>query len=414
MPSLANAPWLVAPATQSVLGVLEAGGYDSRAVGGTVRNALMGLPVTDTDIATTAPPEETMRLARLAGLQAHPTGLQHGTVTLVAHGVSIEVTTLRRDVETFGRHATVAFTDNWTEDARRRDFTINALYCDRSGGVHDPLGGYPDIVARRVRFIGDPHDRIGEDYLRILRFFRFQATHGLGPFDEPGLAACAALKAGLRCLSAERIRSELIKLVVAPGAQDAVTAMAAAGIWHVMFDAPPDLARFDRLTRIETALDLSPDPIGRLAALTLTAPVQAAGLADRLRLSSAQAGRLAIAAATIDGRTITPAAGTQRAMELLYRLGPEAFRITVLLSWAMAGSAPDDAAWQALARLGEHGPPPRLPVKGADIVALGVAPGPGVGAILARFEDWWIADGFPQDPVHVHAALGRIVAEHQS
>src|SRR5581483_10750916 len=201
LPSLAGADWLVRPETQAVFRALAARGHAARAVGGAVRNALLGRPVIDIDIATPARPEEVMEAARAAGLAAVPTGIAHGTVTVLAAHVPHEVTTLRRDVETHGRHATVAFTDDWEADARRRDFTINALYCSGEGEVFDPLGAYPDLASRRVRFIGDAHERIREDYLRILRFFRLTAEYGEGPPAPEGLAACVAEREGLGRLS---------------------------------------------------------------------------------------------------------------------------------------------------------------------------------------------------------------------
>jgi poly(A) polymerase len=201
-PSLKDAEWLKRPETKRVFAALSADGVETRAVGGAVRNTLLGLPVTEIDLATTALPEQVMALARKAGLKAIPTGIEHGTVTVVVDGAPFEVTTLRRDVETYGRHATVAFTEDWEEDARRRDFTLNALYAGSDGTVFDPLGGYADLVAGRVRFIGEAEARIKEDYLRILRFFRFNAYYGKGPLDPEGLQASVRLRAGLDQLSA--------------------------------------------------------------------------------------------------------------------------------------------------------------------------------------------------------------------
>ena len=224
--------------TQAVLAALRRAGHEGRIVGGAVRNALMGKPVADIDIATPATPEQVMRAATAAGLHVIPTGLQHGTVTVVANHVPHEVTTLRRDVATDGRHATVAFTQDWAADAARRDFTINALYCDADGTVHDPLGGYPDLVARRVRFIGSADQRIAEDYLRILRFFRFHAEYASGPLDAGGLAACVRGRDGLARLSAERIRAEMLKLILAPGALAALEAWRRTGCWSLSSEAP--------------------------------------------------------------------------------------------------------------------------------------------------------------------------------
>jgi len=221
LPSLKDAAWLEREETQAVFDALQAHGIETRAVGGAVRNTLLGLTVTEVDLATTAVPEEVMALAAKAGLKAVPTGIDHGTVTLVASGVPFEVTTLRRDVETFGRHARIAYTKDWEEDARRRDFTLNALYADRDGRVFDPLGGYADLRAGQVRFIGDAEERIKEDYLRILRFFRFHAYYGKGPLDPAGLAAAVRLRGGLDQLSAERVAAELRRILIAPQAAGA-------------------------------------------------------------------------------------------------------------------------------------------------------------------------------------------------
>lgn len=236
--SLADASWLQRSETRAVLGALTAAGHEARIVGGTVRNALLGEPVTDIDIATTATPDQVIAAARAAHLDAIPTGIAHGTITVVANRVPFEVTTLREDAETFGRHARVAFTADWAADARRRDFTINALYCDADGVVSDPLG-LDDLAARRVRFIGDAHERIREDALRILRFFRFHARYGEGNPDTAGLDACAKERALLTMLSAERIRSELLKLLDAPGAADAVATMSNYGFLSALLGRAP-------------------------------------------------------------------------------------------------------------------------------------------------------------------------------
>jgi poly(A) polymerase len=215
LPSLAGAEWLGDPRLQRVLAVLAKAGGEARIAGGAVRNALLGEPIADIDIATTLSPEAVMKAAEADGLGVHPTGIEHGTVMLVAAGIPFEVTTLRRDVETFGRKARVIFTDDWHADAARRDFTINALYCSAKGEIFDPVNGYPDILQRRIRFVGDPEARIHEDYLRILRYFRFQARYGAKTRDAASLAACVKLSKGLERLSAERIRQELFKLMVA-------------------------------------------------------------------------------------------------------------------------------------------------------------------------------------------------------
>ncbi len=286
LPSLAGADWLVRPQTRAVFDALAAGGFAARAVGGAVRNALLGRPVVDIDIATPARPEQVMAAARAAGLAAVPTGLAHGTVTVIADHVAHEVTTLREDVETHGRHATVAFTDDWAADARRRDFTINALYCSADGEVFDPLGAEADLAARRVRFIGEARQRIREDYLRILRFFRLTAEYGEGPPDPDSLAACVAEREGLARLSAERVRQELLRLLAAPRGPELVRAMQDYGVLAYVLPAAPRPALLARLAAIEAALGLAGDAVLRLAALAVELPDDADRLRDRLRLSN--------------------------------------------------------------------------------------------------------------------------------
>ena len=292
-PRLDDASWLTRPETKAVFAALAARGFAARAVGGVVRNALLGRPVTDVDIATPARPDEVMAAAQAAGLAAVPTGIDHGTVTVIANHVPYEITTLREDVETHGRHATVAFTDDWTADARRRDFTINALYCSADGEVFDPLGAYPDLAQRRVRFIGDARARIGEDYLRILRFFRLTADYGEGPPDAESLAACVAERAGLGQLSAERVRQEMLRLLVALRGPELVRAMLDYGLITLVLPAAPRPTLLDRLAALEAALGLAPDPILRLAALAVEVPEDADRLRDRLRLSNEEHARLA-------------------------------------------------------------------------------------------------------------------------
>lgn len=391
---------------------IEAGGHGARAVGGSVRNALMGLDVRDVDIATTAPPDEVVRLAAAAGLKSVPTGIDHGTVTIVSGGLPFEVTTLRRDVENFGRKARIAFTTDWAEDARRRDFTINALYCSADGTVHDPLGGYGDLVERRIRFIGDARERIREDYLRILRFFRFFAEYGHGEPDGGSLAACVAERGGLTLLSAERIRAELIKLLAAPGVLAALRAMTDAGITALIVAETPDVSLLHRLVDIEAALGRAPDPVLRLAALAVRLPEDAVRLKDRLRLSTSEAATLAaVAAPTEADLAYDPATPERAARVLLYRLGGDTWQQRGLLMWAHSADEPGDAARAFRLALSERWPVPKLPLRGADLMARGIGPGPRLGRVLARFESWWIAADFPSDPSLVEAGLARAIAE---
>ncbi|MGE4247113.1 MAG: CCA tRNA nucleotidyltransferase [Parvibaculaceae bacterium] len=377
-------------------------GGSARVAGGAVRNALMEHPVADIDIATTHRPERVMELAQAAGLSVHPTGLAHGTVTVVADGgetrKAFEVTTLRVDEETDGRHARVAFTDDWQADARRRDFTINALYCDAQGHVSDPVGGYPDIIARRVRFVGDPQARIREDYLRILRFFRLHARYGEGAPDPEGLAACAALKEGIARLSAERVREELLKLLVTPGAASTLAVMRDAAILALVLPGEADLVRFSRMASIEARHQLAPDALLRLAAL---AP-GIAGDAERLRLSNAEQARLR---ALQDGGAPSPAFREPERKVVLYQLGSQTYGDAVRLAWASSEDPGEAGSWLELLALPQAWSPPPFPVTGDDLLARGMQPGPEFGETLKRMEDWWIASGFAAGKTDLLAKL---------
>ncbi len=337
--SLKDADWLTRPATQAVFDALSGEGVETRAVGGAVRNAFLKLPVAEVDLATTATPQEVIALAAKAGLKTVPTGIEHGTVTVIADGTPFEVTTLRRDVETFGRHAEVAFTRDWEADAKRRDFTLNALYADRDGTVFDPLHGYDDLAAGRVRFIGDAAERIREDYLRILRFFRFNAYYGKGPLDAAGLRACVALRNGLMQLSAERIWIELKRILIAPRAADAIEALFDYGLLTEILGGVPRLIDFERLVAIEAANGLAPSSPLRLAVLAIFVHEDAARLAERLRLSNVEQAILALAAHV-------PYGLPQEALAkiALYRLGPDAYRASALIAWARSGDTPRRSA----------------------------------------------------------------------
>ncbi len=406
LPSLADADWLNWPATRAVLDALARAGHEGRIVGGAVRNTLMGRPAADIDIATPARPEEVVAAAEAAGLQAVPTGLAHGTITVVADHKPIEVTTLRRDVATDGRRATVAFTADWALDAWRRDFTINAMYCDGQGHLYDPVGGYQDVLARRVRFIGDADKRISEDYLRILRFFRFHAAYATGAPNREGMAACARGLGGLARLSAERIRSELMRLLVAPGVGSAVAAMTDIGLVARVLGTAPRPGVLARLLAAEAALELPADAVLRLSALALAVDEDLPRLAERLRLSRAeQAGLLVLEARLVAGLGDVDARG---ARALVYRHGREGAQRRLL---ALASVAPDRLpSVEAALRSVAHWPVPKLPVQGGDLLARGVAAGPKVGALLADLEAWWIEQDFPPDTV-VLAELDRRLSQ---
>jgi tRNA nucleotidyltransferase/poly(A) polymerase len=372
---MSNWAWLQEPHLQHLLAALA----DARVAGGAVRNALLGAPVHEVDVATSLSPDEVMRRAAAAGFSVHPTGLEHGTVTVAREGAAFEVTTLRHDVETDGRRAKVAFTDDWEADARRRDFTMNALYCSASGEVFDPVCGMDDVLGRRVRFVGEPAARIAEDYLRILRFFRFFAQYGEGAPDAEGLAACAALKAGLQQLSAERVRQELMKLLVAPRAVAAVEAMASAGVLGAVLPRA-DVAVFTRMAAIDAREGFAPDAVLRLAALAPQMDVKQA-----LRLSNAQAQQLdGLAGAS----GLSPAMADAELRRMRYALG-DSYAHAVRLSWARA----DEASWAQAYALADK-PVPVFALKGADLLALGYKPGPDVGRVLRLLEEAWIASDF--------------------
>ena len=370
------ADWLSAPGVQTICATLGAAGHQALLVGGCVRNALIGAPVHDIDIATDAPPDAVLALMRAAGLAVVPTGITHGTVTVLHHGTPHEVTTFRRDLATDGRHATVAWGDDVTEDAGRRDFTMNALYADAAGQVFDPLGtGLADLRARRVRFIEDPARRIREDYLRILRFFRFHAWYGdpAAGMDPDALAAIADHLGGLSGLSRERVGSEVMRLLAAPDPAPAVAAMRGCGVLMALLPGADDRA-LAVLVHLEQAQGVPADPLRRLASLG------GHDLAETLRLSRADARRLALYRRET-GSGAGPGA-------LGYRLGAGAALDTLLLRAALMGQevAPDD---RAAARAGAAA---RFPLRAADLMP-GLT-GPALGRRLATLEEAWIASGF--------------------
>ncbi len=403
---LDNAPWLRSGPAARVLALLNEDGSEARVVGGAVRNALLGLPVGEIDIATTALPEEVIRRARRAGVKSVPTGVEHGTVTLVVDAQPFEVTTLREDVETFGRKAKVAFGHDWVRDAERRDFTINGLSVDAEGVVHDHVGGLADIAARRVRFIGDPERRIAEDYLRILRFFRIHAAYGEGEPDRAGYLACIAGRAGLAALSAERVRMEVLKLMVAKGAAGATDAMADGGLLQAVFGGVTYGGPFAAMIAIEHALGLEPNAMRRLAALAVAVTEDARRLAARLRLSNNEAKVL-----DSMGHRWWRLAGMDeaRARRLLYRLGVDRYRDRLMLAWARSGADPDAAFWRELAGLPQRWTAPKFPLKAADFIGRGIAEGPALGHVLALAEDAWLAAGFPLDQASLEAIADQTV-----
>ena len=389
---LAAQPWLTAPASRRVLEALMAGGRPVRFVGGCVRDGLLGLDQAgrDLDLATPEPPERVMELLQSAGLKAIPTGLAHGTVTAVTDARRFEITTLRRDVATDGRHASVAFTDDFEADAARRDFTINAMSCDREGRLFDYFGGRADLAAGRVRFVGPAAARIAEDFLRILRFFRFLAHHGRPPPDAEALQACAAAAPKIAQLSGERVQAEMRKLLEAKDPLPALDLMGESG---VLTQVVPGTPARDRLARL-LALAADADWLLRLAALLRGQADAIEQVAWRWRLSGRDAERLLMLAENpLPPLGATPAARRQA----LHRLGAEPYADLVRL--AAAEDAADDAGAalaEALAEAARWQPKP-LPITGHDVMALGVPAGPTVGEVLAKVEDWWIAQDFAPD-----------------
>jgi tRNA nucleotidyltransferase/poly(A) polymerase len=403
---LADAPWLKSGPAGRVLALLNGEGEEARVIGGAVRNALLGMPVADIDIATTALPDEVIRRAESAGIKSVPTGIEHGTVTLVLDKQPFEVTTLREDAETYGRKAKVAFGRDWVRDAERRDFTINGLSVDAEGYVHDHVGGLDDIAARRVRFIGDPNQRISEDYLRILRFFRIHAAYGAGELDRAGYLACIGARAGLATLSAERLRLEMLKLMIAEGAAGAVAAMVDGGLLLPIFGGVAYTGPFKAMISAEQALGLAPDPVRRLGALAVAVTEDAKRLATRLRLTNAETKAL-----DSMGHRWWRLAGMNEATarRRLYRLGEDRYRDRLLLAWARSGGD-TDASWRELATLPERWSAPKFPLKAADFMARGIPQGPRLGQVLALAEDAWLAADFPLDGPALKAIADQTVA----
>ena len=399
----ARAPWLIAADTRAVLEALAAGGKPARLVGGCVRDALAGRKVTDIDIATPETPQRVIELLTAAGLKAVPTGIEHGTVTAVVRGRPFEVTTLRRDVTTDGRHAVVAFTDDWEEDASRRDFTMNALSADPDGLVHDFFDGAADLAAGRVRFVGEPQARIREDVLRILRFFRFHAHYGKGIPDVGGLAACRELAPLLPRLSAERVAIELFKLLKAPDAASTIGLMGEAGILAPTLAELSDIERLRGLQRLDEPA--ARDPLLRLAALLPDRPETARNVAERLRLSNADRERLvAVAGPSTMYWPVRDERGLRRS---LHRLGAQTMRDLGLLALARGEAALGQPALAAA----QVWQPVSLPVKGQDALDLGVPAGKRVGELIGAVERWWEEGDYRADRAACLVQLKSLVGK---
>ena len=405
---LARAAWLNEADTKAVMEALGAKGGTARFVGGCVRNALMGEPVSDIDIATTETPEGAKALLEAKGIKVVPTGIDHGTVTAVTPTRHFEITTLRVDVATDGRRADVAFTGGWLEDAKRRDFTMNALYCDADGTVHDPLGGRDDLKARVVRFIGDPHERIREDYLRILRFFRFHAFYGKGEPDAAGLRASAEERDGLKQLSGERVRDELLKIASADEAGAAYRQMAAAGILAVVLPEASRLDRFEKLVEIESQqLFVPADPILRLGAMLDLDKAGVAALAQRLKLSNKDRDRLA--AMLTDKTKIVCYLSMREVRRALYLMGRQLFKDRVSLGWADDRRGHNAFQWRAMLAMADSWEKPELPLTGEMIKAAGVPEGPEIGRVRREVEEWWVDSDFIDDEFSIIERLKAVV-----
>ena len=405
---LGNAPWLSHGEVARLLAALNRDGEEARVVGGAVRNALLHLAVDEIDVATTAVPEEVVRRVEAAGWKAVPTGIDHGTITVIIDGKPFEVTTLREDVETYGRKAKVVFGRDWRTDAERRDFTVNALSVSADGRIYDYVGGIEDIAARRVRFIGEPASRIAEDYLRILRFFRFHAWYGKDHPDAAGLHACILSRTGLATLSRERVRMELLKLLLASHATPTLAAMAETGILGMVLGGVPLLASFENVVKIEAATGVAADAVRRLGALAVTVKEDGERLTQRLRLSNAEAERLV---ALEHWWRASPDAGDQAAHALLYQVGPQSFSDRVLIAWSRSAAGAADPAWHNLATLPQRWTAPKFPLKAADFTRRGVSPGPALGQAMRSAEDTWIAADFPADRAALEAIAEAAVRD---
>ena len=388
------------PAVRRIFALLNDNDDSVRLVGGVVRNALMGRPVTDIDMATTHLPETVMEKARQAGIKAVPTGLAHGTVTLVIDGRSFEITSLREDIETHGRHATVRFGRDFSHDALRRDFTINALYADANGRIYDYAHGLDDIARKQVRFIGEARTRIAEDYLRILRFFRFFSDYGEGPVDQDGLSACIAMRDGLKQLSRERIGTELLKILVSRRAVEVVLTMEQGGILPLILDGPVHADAFARLVQLAP----ESDAMTRLFALTGPDHEAIQALRDGLRLSNQQSALLEQinrALALLD-QPEDPATRRHAAFRLGFEANTAALSVT-------ASSNGLSRHWldEAVADIATV--PAKSPFSGQQLLARGLKAGPQIGAIVLEAERLWIAEGMSADLDVRNSLLERAV-----
>ena len=400
-------PWMAWDETRAVMNALCKDGGDARFVGGAVRNALLGREVTEVDIATPLTPDLVTQRLEAAGLKAVPTGSAHGTIAAISGGKPFEITTLRRDVSTDGRRAVVAFTQDWQEDAARRDFTMNALYASADGKIFDFVNGVADLEAGHVRFVGDAGQRIREDYLRILRLFRFHAWYGKGELDSDALQAAAQERSGLAKLSGERIANEMLKLLRAEDPVSGLRVMAASAILPEILPGTLDMKRLESLAAIDAGTFFDPDAVLRLAALLPADTAAASAVCDAWKLSNEMRDRLVDLAGADE--KIVCYLSIREVRKLLYRLGTQKFRDRVLLHWAADEKENNAVRWRALLAMADAWERPAFPLSGRDVMAAGVPAGPLVGQILGEVEEWWVDADFINDEFSLAERLKAVV-----
>ncbi len=404
MPNSKHAlPFIDDAGAQAILAALPDG--STRFVGGCIRNALWAEPVADIDLATQIAPETVVTLLKDAKIKTVPTGIAHGTITAVVSGKPYEITTLRRDVETDGRRAVIAYTDDWAEDAQRRDFTVNALYADQSGEVFDPTGeGLADIEARRFRFVGDADQRVREDYLRILRLFRFVAWYGRdAKITKEALTACRENRSGLKTLSAERVWSETKKLLSASDPVRSVRIMLQQELLDTLLPEASNVDGLSCMVSLEGREAIKPDPMLRLMAMMGREPLPAVLMAKRLRMSNKEADRLKAWAS--DGESLSSDMSERARMQAIYRSGKQTILDRARLRAAGATDPLESSRWMVLADLALGWTPPAFPLRGADLVKAGVPKGPKLGKALAALEALWVRSGFSTERPQLLAAL---------
>ena len=414
---LALQPWMIASETKALFKALRAGGNEARFIGGCVRNAVIGLPVKDIDVATSETPHRVLKLLEAANIKAFPSGMEHGTVTAVINSMHYEITTLRIDVESRGRRATVAYTDDWVADALRRDFTINTISSNIEGDLFDPLSGINDLEKRRIRFVGSPRLRIEEDILRLLRFFRFHALFGGNAVDQTAIEACRSLAPRLNELSAERVHSELFKILEVPKPASAMTLMHNEQVLKYILPEAKNFNSLRMMVWIETHFtnidSINPDVLRRLAVMLPNDDAGHQNIAKRLRLSNKQSSRLAIMTKNI--HSPVPELSQLKRHQALYDLGPDNFRDLALLNWAQERSIKSQRPiertklWVNLINDADAWQQPKFPIKGDDVKTLGLDQGPAVGEAIKKVKNWWRDGDFQADKKQCITQLKQII-----